>query len=104
MRGILRCGEHTADTIESEFGSSIITGKISHKEKQVLTMVMPVKGTSLGNIYASDRTALKYKAGFKKIITVQMEIKILPCGKMSARASANQDKSSMKYLITWNSE
>lgn len=70
--------KHIQQTQFNQFVSYIITDKIVYKEKATLMITPVIKENVTRKIYTSDRIALKYKTDVKRIITLQMEITILP--------------------------
>lgn len=70
--------KHIQQTQFNQFVSYIITDKIVYKEKATLMITLVIKENVTRKIYTSDRIALKYKTDVKRIITLQMEITILP--------------------------
>lgn len=70
--------KHIQQTQFNQFVSYIITDKIVYKEKATLMITPVIKENVTRKIYTSDRIALKYKTDVKRMITLQMEITILP--------------------------
>lgn len=68
--------KHIQQTQFNQFVFYIIT--ILYKEKATLMITPVIKENVTRKIYTSDRIALKYKTDVKRIITLQMEITILP--------------------------
>lgn len=70
--------KHIQQTQFNQFVFYIITDKIVYKEKATLMITPVIKENVTRKIYTSDRIALKYKTDVKRMITLQMEITILP--------------------------
>lgn len=70
--------KHIQQTQFNQSVSYIITDKIPYKEKATLMITPVIKENVTRKIYTSDRIDLKYKADVKRIITLHIEITILP--------------------------
>lgn len=70
--------KHIQQTQFNQFVFYIITDKIVYKEKATLMITPVIKENVTRKIYTSDRISLKYKTDVKRMITLQMEITILP--------------------------